>query len=124
MPPYPGNDLAKLIYENQQAFFFQNEAAPANSLSQAFQLRRERGASYPWGFSVEAAFSGAPGAFELDVMGADTDNANYFVSLATITAVNTNNVGRVDVQNFWPKYVALFVKTLTNSVSLTAQLTR
>jgi hypothetical protein len=90
----------------------------------AFQLERVRSAHYPWGFSVEVAFSGPPGAFEIDVMVADTDNPNYFISATNISAVNSGNVGRVDVLNSWAKYVAVYVKTLSNAVAITAQITR
>lgn len=124
MPPYPGNNLAALMYENDQNFFWQNELVTAGTTSRAYQLRRERGASYPNGFSVELAFSATPGVFEFDVMGADTDQLSHYVSLATITTVNATFVGRADLVSFWPKYVALYAKTLPNAVSVTAQITR
>ena len=83
--------------------------------------------SYPWGFSVEVSFSGAPGAFEVDIMGADTDNPNYFNKIGSIIAVNSNNVGRFDCIGttlVYPKYVALYMKTLGNSINVTGQITR
>jgi hypothetical protein len=125
MPPYPGNNQAPLLYENNQAFFFLNEAVAAGQLSQAFQIRRERGNFYPNGFSLEVAFSADPGTFEIDLVSADTDNANYYVPIAIINSVNTSFVGRVELNDpLWAKYVACYVRTLTNAVSLTAQGTR
>ena len=131
MPAYAGINQAILLRENKQVFAWQNDTVPASaangSLSVAFQLERVRSVSYPWGFSVEVAFSGAPGAFEVDVMGADTDNPNYYISLGTIIAVNAFNVGRFDCIGTnlkYPKYVALYMKTLGGSVNVTAQITR
>lgn len=132
MPGYASINQAKLLRENSQVFCWQNEViaagAAVGSLSVAFQLERVRSVSYPWGFSVEVAFNGAPGTFEVDVMGADTDDPNYYISLGTIAAVNASNVGRFDcIGNTlkYPKYVALYMKTLGNAgVSVTGQLTR
>ena len=132
MPGYQGINQAQLLRENRQVFAWQAETIPAGgtppiSLSLAFQLERVRSVSYPWGFSVEVAFAAAPGTFEVDIMGADTDNANYFNKLGSITAVNATNVGRFDgigTNMFYPKYVALYMKTLGNAVAVTAQLTR
>ena len=131
MPAYAGTNQGLLLRENRQAYCWQNETVPASaatgSLSVSFQLERVRSVSYPWGFSVEASFSGAPGIFEIDVMGADTDNANYYNKIGSITAVNANNVGRFDAVGAnltYPKYVALYMKTLTNVVTVTAQITR
>ena len=128
MPGYKGINQATLLRENRQVFLWQNEIIPAGqangSLSLAFQMERVRSAAYPWGFSIEVAFSGNPGAFEVDVMVADTDNPNNFIQWTNITTVNATNVGRVDVLNSWAKYVAVYMKTLTNSVQVTAQLTR
>jgi len=129
MPGYAGIGQAQLHRENRQIFLWQNDTVPAGgippqSLSLAVQLERVRSVSYPWGFSVEVAFSGPPGAFEVDVMVADTDNYANFIQWTTITQVNGFNVGRVDVLNSWAKYVALYMKTLTNPVSVSGQLTR
>lgn len=131
MPGYAGVGQAKLLRENSQIFLWQNESIAASaavgSLSLAVQLERVRSVSYPWGFSAEVAFSGAPGTFEVDVMGSDTDNPNYFNKIGSIIAVNAFNVGRFDgigPNLTYPKYVAFYMKTLGNSVLVTGQLTR
>lgn len=124
MPAYPGNDLAKLLYENQQAFLWNNEVAVVGSASIAFQLRRERGASYPFGASFELFFSGAPGVFEMDIQVADTDQDLRYITVATIAAVNANNVTRYDMTNLYPKYVRGKLVALANVVNTTLQVTR
>jgi len=129
MGAYEGVGQAKLIRENSQTYLWHNDAIPAGgpgttSLSKAVQLERVRSVHYPWGFSVEVAFSGNPGAFEVDVMVADTDNPTHFVQWTNITQVNAFNVGRVDVLNSWAKYVALQMTTLGNAVLVTGQITR
>lgn len=132
MPPYPGNSLATLLRDNKQGFLWHNATVPVNaaqgSLSHAFQLERNRSA-YPWGVSFEVWFSGAPGAFEIDIVGANDDigspSPGRYVVLGNITVVNASNVGRWDMpSNMWPKFVAGFVKTLTNPVTVTLQVTR
>lgn len=124
MPNYPGNDLAELLYENKQAFFFNNEAITAARPSMAFQLRRERGASYPFALSVELFFSADPGVFEFDVQIADTDQDSHYITVAQLTAVNATFVTRYDMTNLWPKYIRILPVTLTNVVNATAMVTR
>jgi hypothetical protein len=125
MPAYPGSSQATLIRTNQQQYFWNQESVASGTLSHAFQLERITGTYYKWGLSVAVVFSGAPGIFEVDIMGANNDLAANFVQLGTITAVDAGFAGRWDMpSNLWPKYVAAFLKTLTNAVTVTAQVTR
>jgi hypothetical protein len=124
MPNYTSNDQAALLYENSQEFFWNNETVAAGTLSIGWQFRRVLGAFYPWGFAVEVQFSGAPGTFELDIMGAETDVKGNYVKLGSITSVNSSNVGRFDALTFFPKYVAAFMTTLGNAVNTTCKVTR
>lgn len=130
MPAYPGDNQATLLRDNQQAFLWQAEVITAGgansvSLSRAFQLERVNRSFYPWGCSFEVVFASAPGTFEIDIMGANNDKSGNYIQLGTITAVNTSNVGRWDMSsNMWPKYVAAYMKTLTNAVQVTLQVTR
>jgi len=130
MPVYAGTSKATLLRDNQQVFLWQQDetvtagGANAVSLSLAFQLERINRSFYPWGMSFEAWFSGAPGVFEIDIMGANLDIDTHYVQIGTITAVNSSNVGRFDMpSNTWPKYVAAYLKTLTNAVHVTLQAT-
>jgi hypothetical protein len=132
MPAYPGNGLATLLSYTKQGIFWQGETVPVaaaqGSLSVAFQLQRVDSAFYPWGFAVEVQFSGAPGTFEIDVMGAETDNGaplpGNYVKIGMINAVNASNVGRFETMALYPKYVALYVATLPNAVTITAKISR
>lgn len=129
MPVYPGSAKATIINANTQVFLFNNErtgpGSPINKASIACQLERQKSASYPFGFAVEIAFSGAPGTFEADVQGAETDaDANYCNLGTPITAVNAGNVGRFEGVAVYPKFVRVLVKTLTNDVNTTVVLTR
>jgi hypothetical protein len=110
-----------------------NDAPPAStypgSLSTAFLLERLDYASYPWGASVEAVFSGNPGAFEIDIVGANIDAPQNYVQLGTITTANSYvsgyYTGRWDMPtNMWVKYVAAYMKTLANAVNVTLMVTR
>jgi hypothetical protein len=125
MPGYAGTGQAKLLYENRQAYLFQNETVANGTASIAYQLRRERGAYYPWGMSLEFTFGAAPGTFEVDVQTADTDDNTHYVTLATLTnGLNSSNVGRIELPSFWAKFVRVQVVTLTNAVAITVLLTR
>jgi hypothetical protein len=125
MPGFAGSGKAQLLRDNQQVYLWQNEAVAAGVLSVAFELARVSHSFYPWGLSCEVAFAGAPGAFEIDIMAANNDSAANFISIGTITTVNNANVARWDMPtNIWPKYIAGFVKTLTNAVNVSLQVTR
>lgn len=125
MPNYTNNGLAQLLYENRQAFLWNNETVVAGNSSIAFQLHRERGAFYPWGMSLELSFSGDPGAFEVDIETADVDIDTHYVTINTMTSgLNSSYVGRLELPSFWAKYVRAQVATLTNSVAITVLLTR
>jgi hypothetical protein len=120
MPAYPGNNLAKLLYENRQAFLFLAELVVAGEASHAYELRRERGASYPWGCSFQLSFSADPGAFEINIQVADTDVDTNYVTVATIDTAP----GRFDMTNLWPKFVRAQVGSITNAVNVTLLVTR
>ena len=133
MPAYAGNDHATMLRNNQQAFLWQSENVTAGgaatppaftSLSLAYQLERINRSHYPWGLSFEVWFDAAPGAFEIDIMGANNDLYTNYVQIGTITAVNGFNTGRWDMPtNVWPKYIAAYMKTLANAVKVTLQVT-
>ena len=133
MGAYPGNGLANLIGYNRQGYLWDNAVVPAGasqgSLSVAFQISRIDNAFYPWGLSFECWFSGAPGTFEIDILGANNDigypTPGNYVQIGSINAVNSSNVGRWDMPSYvWPKYVAAYMKTLGNAVTVTLQVTR
>jgi hypothetical protein len=124
MPNYTANAKAALIRNNTQVFFWNAETVAAGTLSIAFELERVNRSFYPWGYSVEVQFSGAPGAFEVDIMEADTDIAGYFVKVGSIVAVSATNVARFETTSLYPKYVAVLMVSLTNAVNTTVKLTR
>jgi hypothetical protein len=133
MPAYPGSNLATLLLNNRQGYFWDNETVPAGqypgSLSVAYQLQRINQSFYPWGAAFELTFSGSPGTFEVDIVGANTDNPQNYIQLGKITAVTSYvsgyYTGRWDMpSNIWVKYVAAYMASLTNPVSVTLQVTR
>jgi hypothetical protein len=130
MPGYAGKGRATLLRSNQQAFLFQNEIPTVPSLSLAVQLERISHSFYPWGASFEVWFSGNPGAFEIDFMGANDDSPERYLSLGSVTTATGSTVSGQYVARFdmptadWPKFVAAYIKTLTNSVQVNVQVTR
>jgi len=125
MPGYAGTARAQLLYENRQAFLFQNEIVAVGISSIAYQLRRERGAFYPWGMSLELSFSGDPGTFEVDIETADVDMDSHYVTIDVLNSgLNASYVGRLELPSFWAKYARAKVVTLTNAVAVTVLLTR
>src|SRR2546428_581937 len=78
------------------------------------------------GFGVDGKFSGAPGAFEVDVQVAATDSdTNYqTISGGNITVVDaTNNTFHLDAPSVVARFVRLLMRTRTNAVSVTATIT-
>lgn len=133
MPGYSGNGQAQTIGPDRQVFLWDNDTVTAGqttgSMSLAYGIGPLDNAFYPWGLSLEAWFSGAPGAFEIDILGANVDigypNPGHYVQIGTITSVNSSNVGRFDMpSNTWPRFVCAYLKTLTNAVQVTLQLTK
>jgi hypothetical protein len=126
MPSYPGTGQATLLNCNTQKFFWSKERIPVGGTSVAFELHRVRGNFYPWGAAIEVSFTGSPGAFEVDIQGAETDQDSNYVNLsnAVISVVNGNYVGRYDLMNVYPKFVRLRINALTNDVNITAKITR
>ena len=124
MPAYPGNNLAQLLYENRQAVVFDNAIVAAGVASVAYELRRERGAYYPWGFSVQATFSADPGVFEIDVEVSDIDVDSAYVLADKIDAVGTGFSGRYDTTAVWAKFVRVRMVALANAVNATVVVTR
>ena len=80
------------------------------------------------GFAIDGKFSGAPGAFEIDVQVAATDaDTNYQTCVAAtcqVTTVDaTNNTFHVDGTLIKARYVRLLMRSRTNSVTITATIT-
>ena len=119
---YPGGGQASLLRCNCQQYLWNAQNLVAGTTTSiGVQLERiKSGFFYPWGAAFEVAFSGAPGTFEIDIQFAETDTDKNYVTVGTITAVNTNNVGRYDMPNtVFPKYVRAFCKTFPNAVTAT-----
>ena len=136
MPAYPGAGLAQLLRVNRQGFLWNVETVPAGtypgSLSQGFLLERLDNAAYPWGASCEITFAANPGAFTVNILGANTDAPPNYITLGTITQASPTGqtgtggfVWRYDMAtNLWPKYVASYMTSLTNAVNVTLTVTR
>ena len=130
MSAYAGSNQAKILRNNAQVFLWNNEVPVVGTLSVAFLLERINRSYYPWGLSFEASFSGDPGTFEIDLMGANNDQLVNYIQLGTISSTNnggifTGFVGRWDMpSNMWPKYVAGYISALTNAVRLTLTATK
>lgn len=78
-------------------------------------------------FSVDGHFSGAPGAFEVDVQVAsnDSDTDYQTCSGCNITTVDsTNNTFHLDAGQAVARYVRLLMRSRANSVSITARINR
>lgn len=77
-------------------------------------------------FGVDLKFSGAPGAFEVDVQVAaqDSDTNYQTITNGNITTVDaTNNTAHLDATLTTAKYARLLLRSRTNAVSITATIT-
>lgn len=118
----PGDSVLVFNADSPTAGAVANAAGANNGASLAVATQRAGG--QPYGESWEIAFSGAPGAFEVDVQHADTDADANYVNVNSVTAVNANNACRIELPSCWSKFSRLYVKTLTNAVTVTAKCTR
>lgn len=78
------------------------------------------------GFAVDGKFSGAPGAFEVDVQVAAVDSDTNYQTCANcnITTVDAvNNTFHLDATLVKARYVRLLMRSRTNAVSITATVT-
>lgn len=100
-------------------------AAPQASI--AVQLQAQDGGPPPM-ISVEGRFSGAPGAFNVQIQEADTDADAFYITPAnasyTITAVSSQNTFRVDLSPTGGKFVRVLLSSRTNAVNFTCKITR
>lgn len=131
MPAYPGAGLSLPLAYTKQGLFWAGETVPTTypgCLSIAFQLQRVDATFYPWGFAVEVQFLGTPGVFEVDIMGAETDNPANYIKIGSISAVTSlvagSYVGRFDTTALYPKFVALNMTTLGTAGPVTAKISR
>jgi hypothetical protein len=129
LPPspgiYPGSGKATLLRPGQYLYLIQNQPWTATQSSIAVQLERTKsGFYYPTGFSVEISFSGAPGAFEVDVQTSDTDQDAFYSKAAATTVANTGNVARIEMVSYWALFTRVNIPTLTNAVNVTVKITR
>jgi hypothetical protein len=66
-------------------------------------------------------FSGAPGAFEVDIQEADADSANNYVSVAGMSATQADGNNQFyidDIDGAVGPFFRPYVKSLTNNVTL------
>lgn len=93
--------------------------------SREVAIRADQGRS---GFAVDGFFSGAPGAFEIDVQVNNIDNldAHYQTPAnGNITAVDTtNNTFHFDGSTILAQRVRLLMRSRTNAVNVTANVSK
>ena len=121
MPGYGSSGQAPLLGEGLQLYLFQSETVSVGESSIGVQLARRPGIFYPWGVSFQIAFSGAPGAFQIDIQTADIDQDSNYVTINALTTgvLNASNVGRVELPNFWAKFVRVKVVGFANFATVT-----
>lgn len=126
---YQGPGQAFILDTNSQVTLLTTAsrigAGTPNLATIAVQLNRIKASSYPFGFAVEIAFNGAPGTFEVDIQGAETDTANNYCKLGTgVTAVNGSNVARFEGVSVYPKFVRVLFASMGNDVQANVVITR
>jgi len=125
MPAYGSATAVPAIYAGDSYTVWNAETPSTSTASQQVALiPNQDGGLYS--ISVEIQFSGDPGSFEVDIQDADTDTANAYqnlLGLYAITAVNSAFWARLEVQ-LKSKFVRLYLASRTNSVTLTAKVSR
>lgn len=89
----------------------------------SMQVSLHRHEHFPVCLSVEIEFSANPGAFQVDVQAADTDDTFHYVTKASLSSgLNSSFIGRIEVTAIVAKFVRLKMVTLTNVVAVTAKI--
>jgi hypothetical protein len=128
MPPYNAGNSVDLSANSPVIVWKGETPTPGNGTTAASQqvaLYARPGASGT-PFSVDGKFSGAPGAFEIDVQVAATDSDTNYQTIANgnVTTVDsTNNTFHLDAVLVNAKFARLLMRSRTNSVTITATLT-
>lgn len=136
MPNYPGTVGSQVsptvpppvaIYPGDSQTVFSAEQPVIPQASDRVHLALGPWENYPPSVSIEGFFSGAPGAFEIDIQDADTDADAFYQtvpSAGVISAVSTNNTFRAELVPIKGKFVRAYLKTRTNGVNLTLRFFR
>jgi hypothetical protein len=76
--------------------------------------------------SFEVKFSGAPGAYEIDIQEADTDEDAAYLSINNaVLTLSTNNYARYDMSPMQGRFVRALMKIATaNAVTLIGKFSR
>lgn len=78
--------------------------------------------------TIEGRFSGAPGAFNVQIQEADTDADAFYITPSnaayTVTAVTATNIFRVDLSPTGGKFLRVLLSARANAVSFTCKATR
>lgn len=98
------------------------DALAANTASIAIAISKKDD-SQQGTLSIEGVFSGAPGAFEIDLQTSDTDaDGLYQQEGAGITTVNGQNAFRGEFLNVAANFARVIIKSLANNVTCTLRI--
>ena len=128
MPLYKTLTLPPALYPDNSYAVFSADSPTSGQASERVALMQAQDGT-PQQVSVEINFSGAPGAFNLQIQTADTDTANAYQTETngTITAVGGSGSGnyvRAEL-SVHAKFMRLLMSTQTgNSVTVTANINR
>jgi hypothetical protein len=128
MPAYSNALPPTAIWPGDSAQVWAAEQPAPGSGGASASARLALGTSgTPGGFSVTGFFSGAPGAFEVDVQVSDVDVDAQYQTCANgnITSVDaTNNTFHFDGSTVLATFVRLLMRSRTNAVNVTADVRR
>src|SRR5580704_19134188 len=123
MPAYTNTTPPSAIWPGDSAQVWNADQPAAGSggasASSRLALGMQRGS--PGGFSVTGFFSGAPGAFEIDVQVSDVDADAQFQTCANgnITSVDaTNQTFHFDGSTVLDTFVRLLMRSRANAVNI------
>lgn len=128
MPAYKAGQIVAIWPGDFQQVWNAEQPVPGSggaSASERVALGERDGS--PGGFSATGFFSGAPGAFEIDVQVSDVDVDTQFQTCANgnITSVDaTNNTWHFDGSTVLTTFVRLLMRSRTNAVNVTADIRR
>ena len=126
MPAYNTFVPPPAIYPGDKQTLWNAEASTGITTSQQVYITSDVGTGNTECL-VELSFSGAPGVFEVDVQfsGTDADTSYITASLGgAITSVNANNKASYKFSPTLGPFMRFSKSSITNSVNVTATVTR
>ena len=122
MPIYDADETNKpTLTPGRRILVWDDASSPGDAVAvtnASLQVGLQREGNFPVCLAVSIQFTGAPGAFEVEIQTADVDAEVNYVTKQSITAVNATHGARAELINVVARWVRLKMKARANTVGV------